>query len=274
MSDSKDLLVQKKCRGYVFTLNNWTEDEYEKIKKISCDYLIIGKETGESGTPHLQGFIYKKSVLTFNGIKKSIPRAHIEAMKGTAEQASTYCKKENNFYEHGEHPVGKGTRTDLDAVRDVIKETGKMSEVVQVATSYQSVRMAECILKYNEKPRNWKPNVIWIYGETGIGKTRKAYEMLGDELYRAHTNGKWFEGYDAHENVLIDDLRGDFMKYHELLGLLDRYGFRVECKGGSRQFLAKNIIITSHKRPEEIFCGKNEEDIKQLLRRIDEIIEM
>jgi len=81
--------------------------------------------------------------------------------------------------------------------------------------------------------------------------------------------GEWWEGYDAHEEVIIDDMRKDFLKFHHLLKLFDRYPYRVQFKGGSRQFLAKTIIVTTCYSPEEMF--NNREDIQQLLRRINTI---
>lgn len=50
----KGRLVQNWC----FTLNNYTDEEIEVFKKAArdCSYAIIGKEVGESRTPHLQGF--------------------------------------------------------------------------------------------------------------------------------------------------------------------------------------------------------------------------
>ena len=85
-------------------------------------------------------------------------------------------------------------------------------------------------------------------------------------------NGKWWEGYDAHECVIIDDIREETYGYKSLLRLTDRYGYRVEHKGSSRQLLAKEIIITAPKSPQQMFqfCG---EDNSQLLRRIHEIRE-
>ena len=38
-------------------------------------------------------------------------------------------------------------------------------------------------------------------------------------------NYKWWEGYDGHEVVLLDDIRKDFCKFHELLTLLDIYPY-------------------------------------------------
>lgn len=183
-------------------------------------------------------------------MRKLLPNgAHIEATRGTPQQASNYCKKEGDYTEFGTLPEKQGKRSDLENVREIVRETGKMRDVIMNAQSYQSVRMAECMLKYFETPRTAKPYVSWYWGATGTGKTRRAYEELGKDCYTCLTTGKWFEGYDAHEKVLIDDIRDTFMSFNDFLRLIDRYECRVECKGGSRQFKATRIIITSPFHP-------------------------
>ena len=95
--------------------------------------------------------------------------------------------------------------------------------------------------------------------------------IFGDErVWESGRNLKWWEGYDAHPNVLIDDFRKDFCTFHELLRILDRYPYRIEVKGTSRQLLAKRIIITCPYHPEIIYDTR--EDIGQLLRRITKIV--
>jgi len=259
-------------RSYCFTLNNYTADEEANLRTLDPLYLIYGKEIGDSGTPHLQGCVYFKNAKTLSATKKyfGTNRIHLEITQGIPQQASDYCRKENGeIYEYGQCPA-QGKRNDLDEIREVIKTTGKMSEVVTVATSYQSVKMAEQILKYHEPKRNWKPTVEWYYGGTGTGKSHAAHGLLEDP-YVALETAKWWDGYDAHENVIIDDMRKDFCKFHVLLRLLDRYAVAIETKGGTRQFLAKHIIITSCYHPALMF--ETREDIKQLLRRIDVIKE-
>ena len=93
-------------RGWCYTLNNYTVEEHEKLQSLACKYHVIGEEEGESGTPHLQGFIYFASAKTFLAAKKVIgERAHIEEMKGTPAQAAEYCKKEGRFWEQGGCPL-------------------------------------------------------------------------------------------------------------------------------------------------------------------------
>lgn len=259
-----------RSRAWVFTLNNYNDDHEAQIQNLECKYLVYGHEVAPTtGTPHLQGFVSFHNQKDFNATRKLFPEGtHIEKKKASDFLASAYCKKDGDYFEKGEIP-NQGKRSDLDNVREILKTTNKMRMVVEVAQSYQSVKMAEQILKYHETPRTWKPEVFWFYGSTGTGKSKLAYEMLGEDCYTCLSTGRWFDGYDAHEHVLIDDMRKDFMKFHELLRLLDRYAMRVETKGGTRQFLARKIIITSCYRPEDMFSTR--EDIKQLLRRIDKI---
>lgn len=259
-----------RSRDYCFTLNNYTVNEVKSINDLvsKCAYLVYGKEVGESGTPHLQGYIYFENQISFASIKKKLPsRCHIEKTIGTPQQASEYCKKDGDITEFGKLPQKQGQRNDLVESKKVLSKTGKMKDVVINATSLQSVKMCETILKYNEKPRDFKPTVMWVYGPTGVGKSKVAYQLLGNECYTTMDTGKWWEGYDAHSRVHIEDMRKDFLKFHQLLKLLDRYPYRVENKGGSRQFVANQIIITSCYSPSEMYDTR--EDIQQLIRRID-----
>ena len=258
-----------RARNWFITINNYTNDDIIYAQNYSCQYIIIGKEIGEKcRTPHLHIYFELKHQKSFSKIKKEFPRANIQVAKGNAEECRAYCSKQELLYEFGE-AKNQGERTDLEIAREILEDTGKMSEVVTVATSYQSIRMCECYLKYHERKRHWRPDVRWYYGTTGTGKSKAAYEESNEDVYTTGKTIKWWEGYDANEHVIIDDFRKDFCCFHELLKLLDRYPYRVECKGGSRQLLATQIIITSAYHPSKVYEGR--EDVQQLIRRINEI---
>lgn len=88
-------------RKWCFTLNNWTNDEYENIMNyITTKGLtyVIGKEVGKNGTPHLQGYIECKSPITFDSLKNLMSdRAHLEKAKARAEDNLNYCSKQGDF---------------------------------------------------------------------------------------------------------------------------------------------------------------------------------
>jgi len=87
-----------RSRRWCFTLNNYTNEEYDNImSQMSHHSYIIGKEVGEQGTPHLQGYLECKNQVDFNVIKKINNRLHIEKAKGDKKQNIAYCSKEKDF---------------------------------------------------------------------------------------------------------------------------------------------------------------------------------
>lgn len=108
-------------RRWCFTLNNFVPDNEDTLKAIPHVYLVYGKETGESGTPHLQGFIIFKSNKRLAGLTKII-QAHWSIARTDSVSCSNYCKKDGEFHESGELPSNGGKRSDLESFKDAIKE--------------------------------------------------------------------------------------------------------------------------------------------------------
>jgi len=83
---------------WCFTLNNYNDDDIGSVVPIFrglCKVAIIGKEVGENGTPHLQGYV--------EFIKKCRPlslkltnKIHWEKARGSKEENEAYCSKEEN----------------------------------------------------------------------------------------------------------------------------------------------------------------------------------
>lgn len=80
---------------WCFTLNNYTMEHLEHLEhSLSKDLYIIGKEVGESGTKHLQGYIeFHKRVRPVEHI--GIKEIHWERTKGSREDNIRYCSKDN-----------------------------------------------------------------------------------------------------------------------------------------------------------------------------------
>lgn len=279
--------MTERSRSWCFTTNNYSEVDWNVLNLLGCDddrerlnikFLCFGKEIApKTGTPHLQGFIYFNNARTFNSVKKLLPeKSHIEKCKGSPQQNYDYCSKavknEDDWREFGTLPEEQGKRNDLEEIRKMVADGKGMRDIVETVSSFQQIKVAEALLKYKEKARDFMPTITWIYGATGTGKSRLAHAKHPD-AYTAMATGKWFEGYDAHKAIIIDDFRKDFLPWQNLLNFFDRYEYRVETKGGSRQFLAKNIIVTCPYHPTELFAGISE-DVGQLIRRLDSIIYM
>lgn len=256
--------MTQRFRSFVFT----SYEVAEPVIKEAAYYAYAQETCPSTGRLHWQGYCYYTNQRSLKSAIKLLKPWHVEGMRGSLSQSEAYCSKEGKLIEHGDKPK-PGKRTDLEDVNECIN----MREVAEVATNINQIKFMEARFKYLERKRDWVPNVRWYWGPTGSGKTRLAVEEAGEDVWMSLNDGKWYEGYDGHENVIFDDVRGDFMKFHEWLRVLDRYEYRVEVKGSSRQFLAKNIWITTCSSPEVLWKNHTTENLAQLHRRITEIRE-
>lgn len=87
------------CKRWCFTWNNYPDtgiDDCIKAFSANSSKYCIGKEVGEQGTPHLQGYVScdKKIRWTAFDLPKTI---HWEKAKGDEDSNYTYCGKEGNM---------------------------------------------------------------------------------------------------------------------------------------------------------------------------------
>lgn len=264
-----------KHRSWVFTWNNFTENNENQLKKLKTTYIMYGKEKAPTtGTPHLQGWFHLPSPRTWNGLTQRELRgiSFLEPMRGSPADNNKYCSKDNVAYEKGTMPE-QGERNDLAEIRKIIDNGGTMRDIMREGFNYQAIRYAEKYLTYMEKPREEKLEIKWFWGPTGQGKSHDAREECDPKEYYRQTLEKWWEGYDGQKHVVLDDFRDSWMRFDQLLRLCEGYPLRIENKGGSRQFKPTKIIITSHFPPEQCYRNIPMENKMQLIRRIDEVIE-
>lgn len=234
-----------KARAYCYTLPNYSVDDYNKLKSVDCTYKIIGKEKcPTTGTLHLQCYFYWKNQKKFSSVKKILGNGHIEKANGTPIQNKAYCEKEGDYYEEGILPK-QGARNDI---KDCV-ETAKKFGIKQACIHHPSVMVkyhtgVKFVARQFVEKRNHVMEVIVLVGLSGTGKSRLAAELAGPDVYYK-PRGEWWDDYDGQFAIIIDDFYG-WLKYDEMLRLLDRYPHKVPIKGGFMEFNSKRIIITSN----------------------------
>lgn len=259
--------------NYLFTINNPTDND--NPEKWEYKYLIYQIEKGENETTHYQGYIIFKKKMSIAGLKKINSRAHWELRKGTHEQAVAYCSKKETRIDgpfiFGTGPT-PGKRNDLLALKESLDKKASMKEIAQ-EHFVPFLKYHKGIAVYRNlitEPRRFKTEVTVLWGITGVGKSRICAETFPNAYWVFPQQvGKWWDGYEGEEVVIIDDFYGWF-QHNYMLRLLDRYPMKVESKGGVLEFIPKKIFITSNKPPEEWY-PRMEAQLPQLLRRIDNI---
>lgn len=258
-------------KNWCFTINNYTDWDEVNLQSLDCSYLVYGREVAPTtGTKHLQGFIVFDTNKRANAVFKLLPGAHVEKTKGQAIQASTYCKKEGDFFESGKHPMTqkeKGEKGD-EYYRSVIAsaKAGTLEEThpKEYWLNHRTALQIQAAHRPSPLDLECLPG-IWIYGPAGSGKSRKARKDYPD-AYLKKADTIWWCGYNYQDHVIIDDFDKFMVKQgHNLKIWLDRYSFPAEVKGSSMRIRPKIVVVTSQYHPADIWT--DDETQAAILRR-------
>nr|UOF81907.1 rep protein [Cressdnaviricota sp.]UOF82583.1 rep protein [Cressdnaviricota sp.] len=80
-----------RVRNWVFTLNNYTPEEIKELAQQEC--YLFQEETGENGTPHLQGILCFKNPMSLSSMKKVNGRCHWEPCRNKIASIQYCCKE-------------------------------------------------------------------------------------------------------------------------------------------------------------------------------------
>jgi len=241
----------------------------------SAEYVIGQLE--RASTLHLQGFVYFKNARSLSAVRLLIPGAHWEKTRDI--QASIkYCSKEDTRvagpWEHGVRPQ-QGRRSDIEAFTTAVAagEVRTMRDAALVAPSmvlrYPTGARVLLDALNNVPARDKMPIVVYLWGPTGSGKTRRCHDFareIQSDLYVVESNDRSyrFTGYSGQPVVLFDEVNFSHMPVTEWCQLLDRYPYTVRRFGMPNiQFNSRYVFMTSNDPPSE-FVSK----FPQIARRI------
>nr|QTE03519.1 MAG: replication-associated protein [Motacilla cinerea CRESS-DNA-virus sp.] len=266
---------------WLFVLNNFSDDEVSALKiwfSEFCSYAVFGKEVGENGTPHLQGYFILLRKRRLTALKSDASsRAHFEVARGSPQSNKLYCSKDGDIWEWGECPGKplKRSRDELAISFKLASETGRdalnawmeLNPGVNYFSGHTLVRNHLRSAQPVERP---DIAVEWVYGAPGVGKSRLAHERFPNGFVK-EPRTKWWTGYNLERDVIIDDFAPKGIDINHLLRWFDRYRCTVETKGDIVPLHAVNFIVTSNFSPDE--CFKDEDggphpQIRALRRRM------
>lgn len=255
-------------RNWCFTLHVEEDKDYADLlavnSKLRCGVWQL-ERCPSTGRLHLQGYVEFTAPMRMGAVKQLIGAStHLERRQGTRDQAIEYCRKEESRvrgpWTYGDlGSVVPGRRSDLDQVSERILDGASLDEVVEAFPS-QYVRYRRGIEALHQRTslkriRQWRDVGVHVYfGDSGAGKTRRAVEENPNYFILDQGERVWFDGYEGQECLIIDDFYG-WIKYGQLLRILDGHRYRAEVKGGFTWAAWLKIVITSNKHPSEWYSS-------------------
>lgn len=208
----------------------------------------------------------------------------------TEQQWATYCNQIGSnptggpgpFEINAPAPGGQGTRTDLSGFTDDLKDGKVLSEVAMARPEtfvryHNGFAKLACYYGADLAKKFRKLKVVIIHGKTGVGKTRKAIEWgaadPGGYYIVRKDSGKtmWYDMYEGQKVLIMDEYRGNWMTYSNLLTLLDGQQQRLPIKGAHVYAFWHTVLITSCTSYKGWY---DRQDYSELERRITEIIHL
>ncbi|WP_171903839.1 hypothetical protein [Cellulosilyticum sp. I15G10I2] len=269
--------------------------EIFKTNFKTLNYMCLSDEQGSLFHSHV--FVVFSSRVRFSMIKKYLPEAHIEKVKGTVSDNVLYIKKEGkweanslkqetkiegSFEEYGTQPPdSKGKRNDMSELYQMVLDDMTNAEILAINQDYilqidklDKVRTTILTERFKETVR-LDLEVIYISGATGTGKTRGVLEQNGyANVYRVTDYAHPFDSYNCQPVIAFDEFRSS-LKLKEMLLYCDIYPIELPSRYSNKYACYNKVFIVSNWTLEKQYSEAQREDKESwqaFLRRIHKVM--
>lgn len=234
------------CRKYVFTINNYKDEDIKSIKSYlstKASKFVFGEEVGESGTPHLQGYMEFKNSTKWstlcNGCE-AFKRAWATKAKGSLNNNYAYTSKDGKFHYGGFEPKKVNYKEDIEEFYEWEKE---ILNIIANPPDKRSIHYfweeAGCAGKttFQKYLFTHYPNVVVLSG--------KATDMKNGIVQ--YMNG----GKETPDIVLINIPRcsQDFVSWEGIESIKDMFFFSGKYEGGMVCGMCPHVLVFANEPP-------------------------
>jgi len=257
-------------RKYVFTLNKYTNTEIHNIRiylEKNSSKWIFGKEVGENGTPHLQGYMEFKSpkkwrILSENGFS----RCWSTSARGTLKQNFDYTTKDGDYF------YGGFKIEDLDCPdKKNLKEWMKYQEdkmKLNILSEYENIEWKDIqqqIIDIVEEPENDR-KINWIVDDNGnYGKSFLSRYLIckyggvvvngkTNDILNSLLNYQIENDYKEPQFVIVDIPRSSSKYTDNIYGIIEKIKdgmiYSGKYEGGLILYKKRpHVIVLSNEHP-------------------------
>lgn len=288
--------------------------DHDSIKQAlsGCKDLIYWCMCDEVGdeceTLHTHVYLHTYGPKPATWIQKRFPNMHREIVVGSDADNRAYILKDgekfnkddsghysytdkkkklhegtnysDTFYEEGTAEESRqGKRKDADVVVSMIKSGASDMDIIDaVPSAYRNlehIQLTRSMYRADRFKTEWRNlTVVYIFGKTGLGKTRSVMESFGyTDVYRVTDYKKYpFDDYEGEDVVMLEEFRSSF-PIGDILKYLDGYPLRLTARFKNKQACFTKVFIVTNDPPEMQYKNVDLDSVSAFWRRISEIRE-
>ena len=260
-------------RKFQLTINNPLDHGFDhgRIKAILSEfpgthYWCMCDEIGEQGTPHTHVYVVFKNSVMFDTLHKRFYGVHIEQANGSNKENRDYVRKEgkwldnakhetsliDTFEEFGKLPSDRSRgETQAEQIMQLVKDGKTDAEILKAfPTAFNKLNHIEkarqTLLEKRYKNAFRKLQVTYIWGDTGVGKTRSVMEQYGyTNVYRVTDYAHPFDSYKGQDVIIFEEFRSS-LTVADMLNYLDGYPVELPCRYANKVACYTKVFVITN----------------------------
>ncbi|HIY05895.1 MAG TPA: viral replication protein [Candidatus Evtepia faecigallinarum] len=272
----------------------------EILHRFSPQYFCLADEVSATGTYHTHVFFFSASPARFSTIKNRFPTAHIEKAYGTVQENRAYLRKEGRwaetekaatvvpgtFEEWGTPPQEREEKhPEMFRLMQNILAGMSTAEILTenpgLAFRVREIdQLRQTLLSDRYAVENRALEVTYLYGASGVGKTRGIYARHDPRQICRITNYRGGKGvsFDAYhqQDVLVFEEFHSQIPIAEMLNYLDIYPLALPARYSDRVACYTKVYLTSNLPLQAQYPQvqkSSPETWRAFLRRIHHVVE-
>lgn len=266
-----------RCSKKNNTQNGLYEYDFDELYQTLCekyDSILFAIHDKDETNVHCHIVIQNKTGIKFDTLVNLMPYGDIQKQRGSNKECYEYClhidekSKETEKIQYDDSCI-KTNIDDLEEWKKVINVPGARNDLLEIysmiqngASDYEIMqKFPTQFILYGKAIREARQSylrdahsnefrnleVTYIYGSTGVGKTRYVMEKYGyKNVYRVTDYGTGaFDGYNGQDVILFDEFRSS-IKVANMLTYLDGYPVELPCRFANKPALFTKVYIISN----------------------------
>lgn len=287
--------------------------DHETIKNKLSEFrglvywCLCDEEGDECETLHTHVYFQLRSACTADRVNNLFPSVHREIAHGTAKQNREYVAKDgekfnkgsNGSYDYekdGKRHAGvnygdtfeeggvlpderQGKSKDAEVIVNMIRDGASDTDIVDAVSSafskLEHIQLTRSL--YHDEPfkTKWRDlHTVYIFGKTGLGKTKMVMDTHGyQNVYRVTDYKHYpFDDYNGEDVLMLEEYRSSF-PIGDILKYLDGYPLRLSARFKNKQACFTKVYIVTNEPPEAQYRNVDIDSRDAFWRRVHEIRE-